>query len=61
MSGHGIECNTESSAYMTEVRFLGAFTKLQKGTLTFFMSVCLSVCLTVRMKKKTRLPLGGFS
>jgi hypothetical protein len=52
VSGHEIECNTESSAYMTVVRFLGAFTKLQKGTLSFFMSVCLSVSLTARMKKK---------
>jgi len=37
--------------------FLVAFTKFQKATISFIMSVCLSICLHGR----TWLPLDGFS
>ena len=36
------------------------FAELQKSAISFFMSVCLSVCLYVRLKR-TGLPLGEFS
>jgi hypothetical protein len=38
-------------------KFLGAFSKLRKATLSFVMSVCPSV----HPRGATRLPLGGFS
>jgi len=38
-------------------QFLGAFAKLWKVTISFVMTVCLSVCL----HRTTRLPLDGFS
>jgi hypothetical protein len=37
--------------------FTGAFAKLRKATTTFIMSVCLSL----RPRKRTQLPLSGFS
>ena len=38
------------------ILFLGAFAKLRKATISFVMSVCLSVC----PHRSTRLPLDGF-
>ena len=39
--------------------FLGAFEKLRKATISFVMSLCLSVRQSVRMEKNRR-PLDGF-
>ena len=38
------------------INFFGSFVKLRKATISFVMSVCLSVCT-----EQTRFPLGGFS
>jgi len=40
------------------LRFLDAFAKLRKATISFFMSVCLSVYL--RPHSTVRLPKGRF-
>ena len=46
-------------------RFLGAFDKLRKATISFVMYVCLSVCLSVRLPVRPSgtvlFPLGEFS
>ena len=39
-------------------RFLGAFAIFRKVTISFVMSVCLSVCTSVRPHGTTRLPLN---
>jgi hypothetical protein len=44
-----------------KTRFVGAFEKLRKTTVSFVMSVCLSVCLSVRPHGTAWLPVGGFS
>jgi hypothetical protein len=41
--------------------FLGAFEKSQKAIISFFMYVCLSVCLSIRPHGTTGFPLDGFS
>jgi hypothetical protein len=41
--------------------FLGAFIKLQRVTITFIMSVCLSVCLPIWLHGITQVPLDRFS
>ena len=48
------EC--KSLSCKPDITFSGAFAKLQKATITFVMSVCLSVC----PHGTTRLPLDGF-
>jgi hypothetical protein len=35
----------------TDFSLLGAFAKLRKATISFIVSVCLSVCPSVRMKQ----------
>jgi hypothetical protein len=45
--------------YQLYALILGAFAKLRKATISFVMSVCLSVYLPVR-PHRTRLPLDGF-
>jgi hypothetical protein len=41
--------------------FLSMFAKLRKMTVSFVMSVHLSVCPSIRLHGKTQLPLDGFS
>ena len=48
------------SAYELEA-FVGALTELRKATIRFVMSICLSVCLSVRPHGTTRLPPEGLS
>ena len=52
-------CNTVIQIFQTEINgtFLGAFAKLRKATISFVMSVRLSVC----PHGTSRLPLDGFS
>jgi len=40
--------------------FFGAFAKLRKATISFVMSVHLSVCHSVRSRGKIQLPLDEF-
>jgi len=54
----------EHNFYMLNCVILGAFTKLWKATISFVISVCLPVYLSVRSSVfphgTTRLPLVGF-
>ena len=44
--------------YISDLRTLA---KLQKETISFFMSLRPSVCLSARPQETTQRPLGGFS
>ena len=53
--------NTDWYHTIKRILFWGAFSKLRKATISFIMTVCLSVRPSVRPRGTTRLPPDGFS
>jgi len=50
-----------SDSWLAIFLFLGAFSKLRRATISFVISVRLSVCLSVHPHETTRLPMDRFS
>ena len=56
-----LEPGSTTIAYYLSLWILGAFVKLRKATISFVISVCLSVRLSLRPYGKTQIPRNGFS